>query len=238
MAELIPSLKVTMKKLIFILILAAGAVYGQNSNKPVLAYCTLEKGCTFCQSEYSYKDIDSAFNYLGTYEKDKGILTFFTNKDGEDRHYPDRTRSVAQLHAYFGGKGAAMTMNACPIPFGAIQPRDGNWSIDTSTPQTSNCPKGVAEELKKVKMFESGPKVFSKPFKPTDLLDVSEINWFATNTNRYRGVFNGAIGGFNTIYDVKILTPDSMKGNLSFEVKIPGQPLCKVNMDFTYTRTE
>lgn len=226
-----------MRKLILILVLAAGAAYGQGADKPLLAYCELEKGCTFCRSEFSYRDIDTAFNYLGTYERDKGILTFFTNKSGEDTHYPDIKRTAQQLHEYFGGTGTASVLNACPLPNGIIQPNDGNWTIVVAKPQTSNCPKGTDAQLVKTQMIKSGAKVFSKPFKPQDLLDTPEAKWFATNLNRYRAVFSGAVGTFDTVYDVKVLSADSMKGNLSFEIKIPGQKVCRVSQDFTYSRS-
>lgn len=226
-----------MKKLILLLFLSAGTVFSQTASSPQLAYCSADKGCTFCRSEYSYKDLDLALNYLGTFERDRGILTFFTNKNGEDTHYPDRKRTPAELHTYFGGKGSPSVLNACPMPFGFIQPNDGDWSIRTSTPKAKNCPPGMGERLKEVQMFKNGPKTFSKPFTPNDLLAANEVKWFTTGSNRYRAVFSGAIDGFGTIYDVKVLSPDSMQGNLSLGIKIPGKPVCEVTMDFTYTRS-
>lgn len=71
---------------------------------------------------------------------------------------------------------------------------------------------------------------------PYDLLKANEVRWLSTGLNRYRGIFSGAVGGFDTVYDVEVLSPDSMKGNLSFEIKIPGQKLCKVAVDFDYVR--
>src|SRR5690606_32487583 len=132
-----------------------------------------------CTSDYTYGEIDSVLNYLGTYEKDRGIMTFFVNKNGEQTHYPDRTRTPAQLHAYFGGKGTVTTTNRCPMLRleGSIQPNDGIWSIETGAPKVVNCPAGTAEQLKKLKLFENGQKTFSKPFTPYDLLKADEVRW-------------------------------------------------------------
>ena len=225
-----------MKTLIFILILAAAAL-AQGSNSPTLAYCETGKGCTFCQSAYSYDDIDSMLGYLGTYKSEKGVMTFFRNKEGEQRHYPERKRSRSQLHEYFGGKGEPAASANCPMAFPGIQPRDGNWTIRTEKPISKNCPAGTAEQLDKITLFGSGPKTFSKPFVPTDLLSVQEIKWISLGPNEYRGVFDGAIGSFNTIYDVTVQSPESMTGSLSAEIKIPGQPVCSIRKTFNYTRT-
>lgn len=136
-----------MRSLILALAIFAGTTMAQSGQSPLIAYCTLEKGCTFCTSDYTYGEIDSVLNYLGTYEKDRGIMTFFVNKNGEQTHYPDRTRTPAQLHAYFGGKGTVTTTNRCPMLRleGSIQPNDGIWSIETGAPKVVNCPAGTAE---------------------------------------------------------------------------------------------
>lgn len=224
-----------MKKLILLIALFVGGAAAQN-NEPILAYCATDQGCLFCKSEYSYGQIDGLLGYLGAYARDKGIMTFFTNKSGEQVHYPDTKRTPSELHKYFGGKGSISITNACPLLTDSIQPADGNWQIQTGHPQTTNCPKGLDEELKKVTMFKSGPKTFSKPFSPDDLLSATDVRWMQVGANRYRGIFSGAIGGFDTIYDVNVVSPDSIRGDLSFEVKIPGQPVCKVKKDFDYSR--
>lgn len=227
-----------MKSLILVIAIFASSAIAQSAQSPLIAYCALEKGCTFCTSEYTYSEIDGILDYLGTYEKDRGIMTFFVSKNGEQTHYPDRKRTPAELNAYFGGKGAVTTSNRCPSlrREGSIQPNDGIWSIETNVPKAVDCPAGTADQIKKLKMFESGQKSFSKPFTPDDLLNANEVRWLSTGLNRYRGVFSGPIGGFDTVYEVSVLSPDSMKGNLSFEIKIPGQKVCKVSMDFDYVR--
>ena len=231
-----------IKKLAFVFFLsvvAAIPAFSQSSSKPLMAYCTLEKGCSVCQSGMSYDELDRAFNYLGTYAKNRGILTFFTNKNGEDTHYPDRTRTPTQLNRYFGGKGEPSVLNSCTLAFPAsIQPNDGHWSIATSKPTTVNCPAGTEEQLSKIKMFQNGPKVFSKPFRPQDLLDDPNVKWSATNLNRYRALYSGADNNFETTYDVKVTSPNSMEGDLNFFIKIPGRKVCQVNIDFTYRRSE
>lgn len=41
-----------------------------------IAYCKLGGGCKFYQTQYTYTQLDGMFNYLGTFEKDKGTLVF------------------------------------------------------------------------------------------------------------------------------------------------------------------
>ena len=79
-----------MKKNLLIALLTLITTFGafaQTNDKPKVAFCQLPKGCVFYDHPFTYKQLDLMFDYLGTYENKKGILTFVTNVIGERMNF-------------------------------------------------------------------------------------------------------------------------------------------------------
>lgn len=204
----------------------------------LIAYCKIEGGCKFYQTQYSYKDVDGLLGYLGTFEQDKGIMTFFRNKQGQDIHYPDKKRSPKELHAYFGGKGEpSIAKGGVALPFADnVQPSDGNWTVATARPVLKNCPQQLGEQTDKLVSLKSGNKVFSKPFTPTDLLPKGTA-WLNTSPGAYKATLvPESAPTFKNLYTFQVKSAELITGTLTTNVAIPNQPTCEVNIDFTYKK--
>lgn len=199
-----------------------------------IAYCKFEQGCKFYQTQYSYKDIDIMLGYLGTFEKNKGTMVFFKNKQGQDIHYPDSKRSIKQLHEYFGGKGEPNIAKG-GVPFDkTIQPKDGNWTTQTDKPILKNCPSQLANQTDGFANFKSGNKVFSKPFNPSDLLPPN-TKWLTLSENTYRAmVLPEAQAAFKTFYNVNVVSHELINGVADIYVNIPNQKTCEMKVNFTF----
>jgi hypothetical protein len=204
------------------------------SAQVTIAYCKLGGGCKFYQTQYSYSQIDGMLNYLGTFEKDKGIMVFFKNKQNQDVHYPDRKRNPKELHAYFGGKGEPVVAKGGSAFDGIIQPNDGNWEAVTEQPTTQNCPPQLAAQLKGIANLKSGNKTFKKPFTPEELLPPN-TPWLTTAPNLYKAVILPSTSpSFRSMYDFEVISPQLVKGTLNVFVQIPSQPTCEVKTNFTF----
>lgn len=201
-----------------------------------IAYCKIDGGCKFYQTQYSYKDVDNMLGYMGVFERDKGIMTFFKNKQGQDIHYPDKKRNPRELHEYFGGKGEPnIAKGGIILPFDkTIQPKDGNWIAQTDKPILKNCPSQLGTQTDNIASIKSGNKVFSKPFKPTDLLP--NTKWLTLAENNYRvAILNDTQTAFKTFYTVNVLSPVQITGIADIYVTIPNQKTCEIKINFTYT---
>ncbi|RYU95029.1 hypothetical protein [Emticicia agri] len=229
-----------MKKNLLVALLTLITTFGtfaQSNDKPKVAFCQLPKGCVFYDHPFTYKQLDLMFDYLGTYENKKGILAFVTNVIGERMNYPDRKRSPKELHEYFGGKGEPLVVPWSMSIHQNIQPEDGKWTIASEKPQVGNCPKGVETQLEKVKMLESGDKTFDKPFSPVALLPAKEAKWFPVEPNVYKCILQLTDSDvITTIYDVKVISPESMSGTMNYTFKIPNLPTCRIKINFKYTK--
>ncbi len=214
-----------------------GLFYGMNTQAQVtIAYCKIDGGCKFYQTQYSYKDVDGMLGYLGVFEKDKGIMTFLKNKQGQDVHYPDKKRSPRELHEYFGGKGEPNIAKGEIIsPFDkTIQPKDGNWIAKTEKPILKNCPSLMDTQTDNIASIKSGNKVFSKPFNPTDLFP--NVKWLTLAENNYRvAILNDTQTAFKTFYTVNVLSPVQITGVADIYVTIPNQKTCEMKINFTFT---
>ena len=202
-----------------------------------IAFCKLESGCKFYETGYTYKQVDGMLGYLGVFERDKGIMVFFRNKQGEDVHYPDQKRTPKQLHEYFGGKGEPIIAKGGVLPFeNSIQPLDGNWIVVTEAPIAKGCPEQMQSQLGGIASLKSGSKTFSKPFIPEDLLP-DNTPWISTSLNKYKAfVLPKTNPSFKSIYDFNLVSPSSIKGSLTINVEIPNQPKCEIKTNFTYNR--
>lgn len=201
-----------------------------------IAYCKIDGGCKFYQTLYTYKDVDGMLGYMGVFEQDKGIMTFFKNKQGQDIHYPDKKRSPRELHEYFGGKGEpTIAKGGIILPFDkTIQPKDGNWTAQTDKPILKYCPNQLSTQTDNIASIKSGNKVFSKPFKPTDLLP--NTKWLTLAENNYRvAILNDTQTAFKTFYTVNVLSPVQITGVADIYVTIPNQKTCEIKINFTYT---
>lgn len=223
-----------MKK---VFIMLFGLFYAMNTQAQVtIAYCKIDGGCKFYQTQYSYKDVDGMLGYLGVFEKDKGIMTFLKNKQGQDVHYPDKKRSPRELHEYFGGKGEPNIAKGGIIsPFDkTIQPKDGNWIAKTEKPILKNCPSLMDTQTDNIASIKNGNKVFSKPFTPADLFP--NVKWLTLAENNYRvAILNDTQTAFKTFYTVNVLSPVQITGVADIYVTIPNQKTCEMKINFTYT---
>lgn len=214
-----------------------GLFYGMNTQAQVtIAYCKIDGGCKFYQTQYSYKDVDGMLGYLGVFERDKGIMTFLKNKQGQDVHYPDKKRSPRELHEYFGGKGEPNIAKGGIIsPFDkTIQPKDGNWIAKTEKPILKNCPSLMDTQTDNIASIKNGNKVFSKPFTPADLFP--NVKWLTLAENNYRvAILNDTQTAFKTFYTVNVLSPVQIAGVADIYVTIPNQKTCEMKINFTYT---
>jgi hypothetical protein len=202
-----------------------------------IAFCQFEAGCKFYQTSLTYKQVDGLLGYLGVYEKDKGIMVFFRNKQNQDVHYPDQKRSPKELHQYFGGKGEPTTAKGDVLPFTNIQPKDGNWLAVTETPIAKGCPAQLQEQLGEIASIKSGNRTFKKPFTPDELLP-PDTTWINTATNSFKAVILPATKpAFTSIYDFEIVSPTLVKGILTINVQIPNQPTCEIKTNFTFTHS-
>ncbi|KAB7726858.1 hypothetical protein F5984_23375 [Rudanella paleaurantiibacter] len=210
----------------------------QANAQVTIAYCKLGGGCQFYQTAYSYAEIDGMFNYLGTFEKDKGILVFFRNKQQQDIHYPDRKRGPRELNEYFGGKCEPAIAKGGMAPFPeAIQPKNGNWSVITAEPVTKNCPAQLTAQLKSVSGLKSGQKVFKKPFSPDDLLP-EKTPWLSIAPNGYKAfLMTRTAPTFTNTYDFEVVSPVRITGSLLTQIRIPNQATCEVRTNFSYQHT-
>lgn len=202
-----------------------------------IGYCKLGGGCKFYQTQYTYAQLDGMFNYLGTFEKDKGTLVFFKNKQNQDVHYPDTKRNLKELHTYFGGKGEPSVSKGGTIPFEAlIQPEDGNWVAITAPPITKNCSPQLATQLKSIAGLKSGNKTFKKPFTLEDLLP-PKTPWLTTAPNRYKAiVLPETKPTIKSVYDFEVVSTKEIKGTLQVSFQIPTQATCEVTTNFTFER--
>lgn len=210
------------------------ATYYANA-QVMIAYCKLDGGCKFYQTSYAYAQVDGMLGYLGTFEKDKGILVFFKNKQNQDTHYPDRKRSPRQLHEYFGGKGEPTIAKGGIAPFEeAIQPKDGNWEAKTDNPVAKNCPSQLSMQLKGIASVKSGQRIFKKPFTPEELLP-PKTPWLTIAPNMYKAfVLPQTEPAFKTIYDFEVVSPTLVKGATTTLIQIPTQATCEVKTNFTF----
>lgn len=120
-----------------------------------------------------------------------------------------------------------------------IQPKDGFWSINSSNPKVTGCPNGVAEQVSKQKFAESGQVKFSQPFKATDMIKHQSIKWLKLAPNQYKAkifMAGNTQAMFNSVYDIKIVNPNLIKGQAISKINVPTSRNCKIVMDFTYTR--
>lgn len=202
-----------------------------------IAYCKLGGGCKFYQTQYTYAQLDGMFNYLGTFEKDKGTLVFFKNKQNQDVHYPDTKRNLKELHAYFGGKGEPPMAKGETVPFEAvIQPEDGNWVAITEPAVTKNCSPQLATQLKSTAGLKSGNKTFKKPFTPEDLLP-PKTPWVTNAPNSYKAIILPETKPtIKSVYDFEVVTTKEIKGALHVSFQIPTQAACEVTTNFTFKR--
>lgn len=214
-----------------LLMALSGGLYAQVT----IAYCKLGAGCKFYQTSLSYAQVDGMLNYLGTFEKEKGILVFFRNKQNQDVHYPDRKRSIKELNEYFGGKGEPNVSKGGLAPFETvIQPNDGNWEAITQTPLTKNCPPQLTSQLKGMASLKSGNRVFQKPFTPAELLP-PDTPWLTTTPNVYKAILlPQSQPSIRSVYDFEVVSPQFIKGTLNVSIQIPSQPTCEVITDFTF----
>ncbi|MCU0338978.1 MAG: hypothetical protein MUE30_03770 [Spirosomaceae bacterium] len=212
-------------------------VASQAQAQVLVAYCQLGGGCKFYQTQYSYTQLDGMFNYLGTFEKDKGTLVFFKNKQNQDVHYPDRKRNPRELHAYFGGKGEPSIAKGNIAPFDeAIQPESGNWEATTETPTAKNCPPPLESQLKGIASVKSGLKNFKKPFSPAELLPPN-TPWLTTTPNMYSAfLLPEANPSFKTLYEFEVKSPTLIKGTATIWIQIPTQSTCEMKTNFTFRR--
>lgn len=202
-----------------------------------IAYCKLGGGCKFYQTQHTYAQLDGMFNYLGTFEKDKGTLVFFKNKQNQDVHYPDTKRNLKELHVYFGGKGEPIVSKGGIVPFGAmIQPEDGNWVAITEPSVTKNCSPQLATQLKSTVALKNGNKTFKKPFTPEDLLP-PKTPWLTTAPNTYKAVIlSETKPTIKSVYDFEVASTKEIKGTLQMSFQIPTQASCEVTTNFVFKR--
>ena len=221
-----------MKKLcVFFCLLAAWQVNAQVT----IAYCKFGGGCKLYQTSYSYAQVDGMLNYLGTFEKSKGILVFFKNQQNQDTHYPDNKRSPRQLHEYFGGKGEPNIAKGAIAPFQeAIQPESGNWEAITEAPTTQNCPAQLEPGLKSAAGVRSGKKNFKRPFSPDELFP--NTPWVTTSPNKYRAIILPETQpAFKTIYEFEVVSPKLIKGTSLTVVNMGTQgAACSMKTNFTF----
>src|SRR5690606_4247204 len=149
----------------------------------------------------------------------------------------DVRRGPAELNEYFGGSGDP-GIGQCPSLPGDIEPRDGHWTIANAAPAATGCPAGVAGQVAAVQMLKSGPVVFARPFPAGSALPVPAGSWGPVAPNRHRG--HCAPAGQTAMqarYEFEVVSEEAMRGTLTVFVAIPGQPQCRIETPFTYTRT-
>lgn len=223
--------------LLILLLNPASQMFAQVNEKPKVAFCEFGKGCVFYDHPFTYKQLDAMFNYLGNYEAKKGILTFSLESDGTRTNYPDRKRDPKELHKLFGGKGDPLFVPWSMFIHQNIQPEDGRWTVQNEKPQIGNCPKGIETRLDKIKIIESGNKVFDKPFSPVPLLDAKEAKWFPVESNVYKCILQLTESDvITTVYDVRVVSTKNIEGTMNYTFKITNLPVCRIKVNFKYTK--
>lgn len=200
------------------------------------ALCQLEQGCQFCELPVSHTQADLALSALGLISDAPGhTVTVMRNRAGEWTWYYDTRRPPVELHAYFGGSGAAPE-GACPALPDTLEPRDGRWSLEPSAAQSKNCPAGLDAQLHaQLPMPKAGDIRFERPFRASAVLPGAA--WVQTAPNAHVGSFVPA--GKDSLhgrYVLNIRAEDAMQGELTVIAPIPGQAACEIRIQFDYQR--
>ena len=229
-----------LNKLLGLSILMSCSAASSAEEKVMVAYCQDGKGCEAYLSDLTYSEADLVLNYLGNLEKAKGnILVFTENNQKQWIHYHSNF-DLKKLHQnIFGGQGQPVIRLFPAVLSNDIQPKDGFWSIKSSNPKVTGCPNGVAEQVSKQKFAESGQVKFSQPFKATDMIKHQSIKWLKLAPNQYKAkifMAGNTQAMFNSVYEIKIVNPNLIKGQAISKINVPTSRNCKIVMDFTYTR--
>jgi hypothetical protein len=200
------------------------------------ALCQLEQGCQLCELPVTHAQADIALSALGLIRDAPGhTVTVMRNRAGEWTWYYDTRRPPAELHAYFGGSGAAPE-GACPALPDALQPRDGRWTLEPAPAQSKNCPGGLDAQLQaQLPMPSAGDIRFERPFRASAVLPGAA--WVQTAPNAHVGSFVPA--GKDSLhgrYALDVRSEDAMQGELTVIAPIPGQAACEIRIRFDYRR--
>lgn len=208
--------------------------------KVMVAYCQPSHGCEAYLSDLTYTEANLLLDYLGTADKNIGsTLVIMENKSKQWTAYFDKKRNLKQLNEYFGGQGQSVIRLFPRILLNDIQPKDGFWSITSTHPKVTGCPHGVAEQLSKKKITESGSVKFSQPFKATDMIKHQSIKWLKAAPNQYKARLiqsDNTQAMLTSTYSIKIVSQDLIKGQAISNINISTARNCKIVMDFRYTR--
>ena len=216
----------------------AAAKSAASGDRVAWALCQTGQGCQVCDTSLTHAQVDASLGAMGLISGNPGhIVTVMRTKAGDWTWYYDTRRPAPELDKYFGGPGRA-NKGACPPLPGDHQPRDGQWSVANGKAVAKKCPAGLDRQLASLQLFRSGPVKFAKPFRAADALPGQSVAWVQVAPNKHVGSFAPAgQKGMQARYELEVVSPEAMKGQLKIAVPIPGQPTCEVQMPFDYRRS-
>jgi hypothetical protein len=229
-----------MKKyaVVLLVVLLFGAALA--SEKMMVAYCAIKEGCTFWLSDLTAAEADIV---LGTGDltarNPKGTIVFVKKNGVFEYLYLDTKRSRKELDRLYGGAGNSEIVL---FPFGTeIQPQDGRWTVKFGGVRVNpGCPNSMRPSFEKGLSqvpVQSGNKKFSKPFKPTDLLDAKEVRWIKLSANKYRAHLNLGTGGvFKVFFDYTVVSTSKVKAIANITIRIPSVGTCNATAEYQFTR--
>lgn len=229
-----------MKKVLLTCVLMGYTVSSFAEEKVMVAYCQVKQGCEAYLSDLTYEEADLLLDYLGTAKKNQGAtLVMMENNYKEWAHYFDKQRDLKQLNEYFGGQGQPVIRLFPRVHSNDIQPQDGFWIINSTAPQATGCPAGVAEQASKQTFAQGGQVKFSQPFKASDMLNHPGIKWLKIKPNAYKAkIFQtgNPQAVLSAVYDIQLVNAKLIKGKTTSRINVKPFANCKIVQDFTYTR--
>jgi hypothetical protein len=228
-----------MKKMLTGLFLLLGTALAQE--KVMVAYCERGQGCEFWLSSLTPEEADMVLDTYGLITRNpKGTVVMVKKNSGYDFEYVDTKRSRKELDRVYGGKGND-TIILFPLSSAAIQPEDGVWTVSIGQPSfNASCPAMFKSQLTKALANEkgtiskSGRKVFSKPFKPSDLLESAQIVWAKRGSNVYRATAKMKNQVMNFWFDYTIKSPKSIVGISTARIVIPSVGTCIQTLTYRF----
>ncbi|MFN3267425.1 MAG: hypothetical protein ACK41E_11375, partial [Deinococcales bacterium] len=209
----------------------------------MVAYCERGRGCEFWLSALTPEEADVVLDTYGLIAKNpKGTVVMVKKNSSFNFEYVDTKRSLKEIDRIYGG-GGNDTIVLFPLSSSVVQPEDGIWTVKIGVPTfNASCPKLLKAQLAKVLADEmktipqSGRKVFSKPFKPSDLLDSSQIVWAKRSANQYRAMlrFKNQVMTFWIDYNIK--SPRSIAVTNTARLMIPTLGTCIQTLAYTFTK--
>lgn len=211
--------------LMYAFLLCTPLVFGK---KVLIANCEMGSGCIFYISEVTLDDIIIVEEDFSVADLPDDVIRVNVKEKNKEYFYYEKNKTRSQLDRFYGGDGYTMI-----YPFNPnFQPRAGKWKKQFGAVQGNTCYGQKTNLLKSALsgLTQSGNVDFPDRFFPEFMMNSSEITWYTTNINSYRGVFGKDI--MNMVYDVKIKSELEIEGTITVTLKIPTKPVCVNKIPF------